>query len=258
MSFLRRSARGFNSDLHQLVLLVAEMGKFAERQLAQAIEALTRRDNEQARANVAADATIDVMQQAIEQRAMKIILRRRPPVEDLRQLVGIVRIAGELERIGDLAKNISKRIIAISDQDIPSRPLRGFIQMASLMMTLLRDVLDSFARRDVAKAIDVWARDFDIDRLCVSLFRDFLAYMTENPLAITLGVHLMFCVKNLERMGDHATNMAEAIHYMVMGHALARERPKADVVSGLSIAAQGANHEMSEDWLAPAAVPSAS
>jgi len=263
MSFLRRSARGFNSDLRQLAALIAEMGVFAERQLAQSIEALTRRDNERARANVAADAAIDVMQRAIEQRAMKIILKRRPPVEDLRQLVGIVRIAGELERIGDLAKNISKRIIAISDQDIPSRPLRGFTDMATMMMTLLRDVLDSFARRDVAKALDVWTRDFDIDRLCASLFRDFLAYMTENPLAITLSVHLMFCVKNLERMGDHATNMAEAIHYMVMGQALTRERPKADVVSGLSIAAaqgasQGASHEAGEDWLAPVALPSAS
>jgi phosphate transport system protein len=125
--------------------------------------------------------------------------------------------------------------------------------MATMMMTLLRDVLDSFARRDVAKALDVWTRDFDIDRLCASLFRDFLAYMTENPLAITLSVHLMFCVKNLERMGDHATNMAEAIHYMVMGHAVARERPKADVVSGLS----ATGSEPREDWLAPAVLPSA-
>jgi phosphate transport system protein len=180
---------------------------------------------------------------------MDIILTRRPVAEDLRQVVGIVRIANELERIGDLAKNISKRIIAINDQDIPIRSLRGFTHMATLMMALLRDVLDSFARRDVAKALDVWMRDFDIDRLCASLFRDFLALMTENPLAITLSVHLLFCVKNVERMGDHATNMAEAIHYMVKGEALSRERPKADVVSGLSLA----TGELGEDWLASAA-----
>jgi len=253
MVFLRRTAKGFNSDLRDLAGLVAEMGGFAERQLAEAIEALTRRDSERARANVAADATIDVMQQAIEERAMDIILRRRPAAEDLRQVVGIVRIANELERIGDLSKNISKRIIAINDQDIPIRSLRGFIHMATLMMTLLRDVLDSFARRDVAKALDVWTRDFDIDRLCASLFRDVLAYMTANPLAITLSVHLLFCVKNLERMGDHATNMAEAIHHMVTGQTLSRERPKADVVGVLSIA----THEPSEDWLAPAVLPSA-
>jgi phosphate transport system protein len=207
------------------------MGGCAERQLAEAIEALTRRDNERARANVAADAAIDLMQQTIEQRAMDIILTRRPVADDLRQVVGIVRIANELERIGDLAKNISKRIIAINDQDIPIRSLRGF------------------ARRDVTKALDVWMRDFDIDRLCASLFRDFLALMTENPLAITLSVHLLFCVKNLERMGDHATNMAEAIYYMVKGQALSRERPKADVVSGLSLA----TGEIGEDWLASAA-----
>jgi phosphate transport system protein len=130
--------------------------------------------------------------------------------------------------------------------------MRGVSHLAAMMLTQLRDVLDSFARRDVAKALDVWTRDFDIDRLCASLFRDFLTYMTENPLAITLSVHLMFCVKNLERMGDHATNMAEAIHYMVMGQALARERPKADVVSGLTVS----GHEPSEDWLAPSMLPS--
>ena len=248
MAFLKRSSKGFNSDLRNLAGLVAEMGGCAERQLAEAIEALTRRDNERARANVAADAAIDVMQQTIEQRAMDIILTRRPVAEDLRQVVGIVRIANELERIGDLAKNISKRIIAINDQDIPVRSLRGFTHMATLMMTLLRDVLDSFARRDVAKALDVWMRDFDIDRLCASLFRDFLALMTENPLAITVSVHLLFCVKNIERMGDHATNMAEAIYYMVKGQALSRERPKADVVSGLSLAG-----EPGGDWVASAA-----
>jgi phosphate transport system protein len=249
MAFLKRTSKGFNSDLRSLAGLVAEMGGCAERQLAEAIEALTRRDNERARANVAADAAIDLMQQTIEQRAMDIILTRRPVAEDLRQIVGIVRIANELERIGDLAKNISKRIIAINDQDIPIRSLRGFTHMATLMMTLLRDVLDSFARRDVPKALDVWMRDFDIDRLCASLFRDFLVLMTENPLAITLSVHLLFCVKNLERMGDHATNMAEAIYYMVKGEALSRERPKADVVSGLSLA----TGELGEDWLASAA-----
>jgi len=253
MAFLKRSSKGFNSDLRSLAGLVAEMGGCAERQLAEAIEALTRRDNERARANIAADAAIDVMQQTIEQRAMDIILTRRPVAEGLRQVVGIVRIANELERIGDLAKNISKRIIAINDQDIPVRSLRGFTHMATLMMTLLRDVLDSFARRDVAKALDVWMRDFDIDRLCASLFRDFLALMTENPLAITLSVHLLFCVKNIERMGDHATNMAEAIYYMVKGQALSRERPKADVVSGLSLA----TGELGEDWLAEVLAQSA-
>jgi phosphate transport system protein len=249
MVFLKRPSKGLNSDLRSLAALVAEMGGCAERQLAEALEALTWRDNERARANVAADVAIDVMQQTIEQRAMDIILTRRPVADDLRQVVGIVRIANELERIGDLAKNISKRIIAINDQDIPVRSLRGFTHMATLMMTLLRDVLDSFARRDVAKALDVWMRDFDIDRLCASLFRDFLTLMTENPLAITLSVHLLFCVKNIERMGDHATNMAEAIYYMVKGQALSRERPKADVVSGMSLP----TGEPGEDWLASAA-----
>lgn len=114
--------------------------------------------------------------------------------------------------------------------------MRGVSHMATLMMTQLRDVLDSFAQRDVSKAVDVWTRDQDVDWLCTSLFREFLTYMMENSLTMAFGVHLLFCVKNLERMGDHATNIAECIYYMVMGQTLLTERPKADVLRGLSVA----------------------
>ena len=235
MFLARRSAKGFDSDLQELACTIAEMGGFAERQIAEVIEALTRRDSGRAQRVVAADVTIDVMQRAIDERAVDVIAKRQPVAKDLRQVVGIVRIANELERIGDLAKNISKRIIAISEQDAPRRQMRGISHMATLMLTQLRNVLDSFARRDVPTAVDVWTRDQEVDRLCTSLFRELLAHMTENPVTMTFSVHLLFCIKNLERMGDHVTNIAESIHYMVMGSALADERPKADVSSGLTV-----------------------
>jgi phosphate transport system protein len=234
MAWSEHTTKAFDSDLQDLARSMAEMGGLAERQIAEAIEALTTRDSERAWRVINADATIDNMQRAIEERAIETIARRQPVAIDLRQVVGILRIANELERIGDLAKNISKRIIAINGEDMPRRSLRGVSHMANLMMAQLRDVLDSFARRDAAKAVDVWTRDQDVDRLYTSLFRELLVHMMENPVTVTFGIHLLFCTKNLERMGDHATNIAEAVYYMVNGQSLLRERPKADVTSLLT------------------------
>jgi len=252
MALAGHTVKGFDADLQDLARMVAEMGGFAERQIAETIEALTKRDSGRARQVVTADATIDLMQRNIEERAVELIEGRQPIANDLRQILGIVRIANELERIGDLAKNISKRIIAINGQDMPSRSMRGVSHMATLMLTQLRDVLDSFARRDVTKAVDVWTRDQDVDWLCTSLFREFLTSMTENSLTMAFGVHLLFCVKNLERMGDHATNIAECIYSMVTGQTLLTERPKADVLRGLSVAV------LPQDVLPQNPLPSAS
>jgi phosphate transport system protein len=227
------TTKAFDSDLQELARTMAEMGGLAERQIAEAIEALTTRDSERAWRVINADAAIDSMQRTIEERAVETIARRQPVAVDLRQVVGILRIANELERIGDLAKNIGKRIIAINGEEMPRRSLRGVSHMANLMLAQLRDVLDSFARRDVAKAVEVWTRDQDVDRLYTSLFRELLLHMMENPVTLTFGIHLLFCTKNIERMGDHATNIAEAVYYMVNGESLLRERPKADVTSML-------------------------
>jgi phosphate transport system protein len=234
----RHTTKVFDADLQELARAIAEMGGLAERQIAEAIEALTTRDSGPARRIVAADATIDAMQRNIEKKAIETIARRQPVAGDLREIVGILRIANEIERIGDLAKNIGKRIIAINGngEDVSRKSMRGVCRMAALMLAQLRDVLDSFACRDVAKAVEVWMRDQDIDRLCTSLSQELLAYMMENSVAMSFGAHLMFCAKNLERMGDHATNIAEAVHYMVKGETLLRERPKADFTSMLTVA----------------------
>jgi phosphate transport system protein len=240
MAWSEHTTRAFDSDLQELARTLAEMGGPAERQIAEAIEALITRDSRRARRVIEADATIDGLQRVIEEKAVETIARRQPVAIDLRQIVGILRIANELERIGDLAKNIGKRILVVNGEDMPRKSMRGFNHLAHLMISQLRDVLDSFAHRDAAKALDVWTRDQDVDRLHASLFRELLVYMTEDPETLTFGIHLLFCSKNLERMGDHATNIAESVYYMVKGQPLRRERPKADTTStftGLTLGA---------------------
>jgi|GraSoiStandDraft_41_1057321.scaffolds.fasta_scaffold05718_11 phosphate transport system protein len=234
MAHSKHTIKAFDSDLDELARTIAEMGGLAERQIAEATAALTTRDSGRARRMIAADATIDAMQRNIEERAVETIARRQPVAGDLRQIIGVLRIANEIERIGDLAKNIGKRIIAINGEEMPPRSMRGVNHMATLMLAQLRDVLDSFARCDVAKALDVWTRDQDIDRLCTSLSQELLADMMEQSVALCFGAHLMFCTKNLERIGDHTTNIAEAVHYMVKGETPLRERPKADFASMLT------------------------
>jgi len=232
--------RVFDSDLQDLARTVAEMGGLAERQITEAIEALTTRDTSRACRVIAADATIDTMQRTIEESAIETIAQRRPVDKDLRQVVGILRIANELERIGDLAKNIGKRIIVIGAVEISRRSMRGIRHLADFVQSQCRDVLDSFAHGDITMALDVWRRDEGADRLCTSLFRELLSDMMEDPAAVPSGIHLLFCTKNLERMGDHATNIAEVVHYMVTGRTLLGERPKADATSMVTVAADGA------------------
>jgi phosphate transport system protein len=146
-----------------------------------------------------------------------------------------IRIASDLERIGDLAKNIAKRTHAIPE-DYPPRIMNGLARMGRLALAQLKDVLDAFAQKNEAKALDVWRSDEDIDALYNSIFRELLTYMMEDPRTIGLCTHLLFGAKNIERIGDHATNIAEAVHYMVKGETPLRERPKADFASMLTVA----------------------
>jgi phosphate transport system protein len=229
MAHSQHITKVFDSDLRELARVIAEMGGLAERQISEAIEALTTRDCGRARRMIAADATIDAMQRNIEAKAVETIARRQPVAGDLRQIIGILRMANEIERIGDLAKNIGKRVTAIDGEDTSRRSMRGLSRMAALMLAQLRYVLDSFACRDASMAVEVWTRDQDIDRLCTSLSQEFLAYMMEKSIDMSFGAHLMFCAKNLERMGDHATNIAEAVHYMVKGETLLRERDQKQI-----------------------------
>ena len=236
------TTKAFDADLQNLVRMIAEMGGYAEKQLTELIEALTRRDRDRAQRVVETDAALDALQRAVEERAIAIIATRQPMAVDLRDIVSVLRIANELERIGDLAKNIGKRVITLNGEDMPRKAIRGVKHMFTLALGQLRDVLDAFARKDSALAFAVWNRDEEIDAMYTSLFRELLTYMMEDSETVTFGIHLLFCAKNIERMGDHATNIAEAVYYMVEGHAFLEERPKADTTSGISGPLQVAAH----------------
>jgi phosphate transport system protein len=168
------------------------------------------------------------LQRDIEQKAILTIARRQPMAVDLRDIVGALRIANDIERIGDLAKNIAKRVIALNGDFPPPKLIRGVEHMSDLVLGQLKSVLDSYARRDDAKAMAVWRGDEQIDAMCTSVFRELLTYMIEDPRNITFGIHLMFCAKNVERMGDHATNIAETVHYIIGGEAITERRPKGE------------------------------
>ena len=225
------TVKAFDSDLQELARMVAEMGGLAERQVADAVDALARRDTALAQRVTAADAQIDALQREIEEKSVLTIARRQPVASDLREVVGALRLANDVERIGDLAKNIAKRVIALNGEFPPPKLIRGVEHMTDLLLSQLKAVLNAYARRSVAEAMAVWRGDEEIDAVCTSVFRELLTYMMEDPRNITFCIHLLFCAKNIERMGDHATNIAETVHYMIEGKPITDQRPKGDTTS---------------------------
>jgi phosphate transport system protein len=220
--------RSYDAELQDLRRRISEMGGIAEKMLVDAINALVRRDEALAQAVIAADRRLDVLQREVEEHAILMIARRQPMAIDLRETISAIRVSGDVERIGDLAKNIGKRALAISGQFQPQKIVLGVQNMGDLVLAQLKDVLDAYAQRDRDAAFDVWQRDGAIDALYTSLFRELLTYMMEDPRNISFCTHLLFCAKNIERIGDHTTNIAETIHYLVTGETLAMERPKDD------------------------------
>ena len=218
----------YDKDLENLRRSIAEMGGVAEKMMTDATDALVRRDTTLAQAVIVADKRLDVLQREIEERSVLLIARRQPLAIDLRETISGIRVSGDLERIGDLAKNIAKRVVAISDQAQPQKIVLGVQHMSDLVQEQLKDVLDAYASRDTKAALDVWERDDAIDALYNSLFRELLTYMMEDPRNISFCTHLLFCAKNVERIGDHTTNVAETIEYLVTGENPAGERPKND------------------------------
>ena len=238
IAITEHTTEAFDADLLDLTRMISEMGGYAERQLIESVDALTRSDSARGKRVVCGEAKLDAQQFDIEQKAIETIATRQPMAVDLREIVGILRIANELERIGELAKNIGQRIDAMNGENMPRKALRGVTHMTDLAIHLLRDALDSFAEKDGQKAVEVRNRDEEIDSMYTSLFRELLTYMMEDPGTVAFGIHLLFCAKNIERMGDHATNIAEAVYYMIEGHAFAKERPKADTTSDIVVRIQ--------------------
>jgi phosphate transport system protein len=229
----QHTVQAFDSDLQEIARKIAAMGGLAEKQIIDAIRALIDRDTELAEHVIAADSTIDAMQHEIEQQAILILTRRQPMAVDLREIVTAMRTCNDIERIGDHAKHIGKRVVALSADLYPPALVRGVEHMADLVLSLLKQVLDAYASRDVRAALAVWSGDEEVDALCASVFRELLTYMMEDPRNITFCMQLMFCAKDIERMGDHATNIAETVYYMIEGREITVQRPKGDTTNVL-------------------------
>jgi phosphate transport system protein len=221
----------YENELRDLTRKVAEMGGRAERLVADSVAALLKRDTELAERVIVQDKAVDALQREIEEDSIAMIARRQPLATDLREIVSALRVAGDLERIGDLAKNTAKRALALDGEYRAQKQLRGVEHMSEIAIEQLKAVLDAYSNHDDARAIEVWKRDGEIDAIYTSLFRELLTYMMEDPRHITLCTHLLFAAKNIERIGDHATNIAETVHYLVIGEQLSDERPKSDTSS---------------------------
>jgi phosphate transport system protein len=221
------TVKSYEEDLRRLRGMVARMGGLAEQAVAGATRALIERDTDLAGEVVAGDTAIDALEAEIEQFCIRLLALRQPMAADLRLIVACMKASHDIERIGDYAANAAKRAIVVSQQPGPGSR-NGFERMSRLVQENLKDALDALVEDDAAEAARVWAADQPIDDIYNGIFRELLTFMMEDPRNITAATHLLFIAKNLERIGDHATNIAETVHYAVLGEALPEERPKSD------------------------------
>ncbi|MCW4116252.1 phosphate signaling complex protein PhoU [Aurantimonas sp. MSK8Z-1] len=228
--------KSYDEELKQLVRRICEMGGQAERMVEQAVSALIHSDLSLAQSVVAEDVILDAAQRDLEERAIVTLAKRQPMALDLREVVGAIRISNDLERIGDLGKNIAKRVIAVHDYSYPVQLSRGIEHLSELALDQLKEVLDAYAERDHKRAEAIRVNDELIDSMYTSIFRELLTYMMEDPRNITACTHLLFSAKNIERIGDHATNIAETIYYIKTGSTLDNERPKDDRTTSVTVA----------------------
>lgn len=227
--------RSYEEELALLDKKIAHMGGLAEHILGQAFDALERHDPRLAEKVVNSDKAIDTLQREIEDQVIQMIARRQPMADDLRRVIAALRITNDLERIGDLAKNMAKRALAIAHEAHPKPLMMGLRHMVELALQQLKTVLDAYADRDAERALVVWRDDEQIDAMYNSLFRELLTYMMEDPRNIGLSTHLLFGAKNIERVGDHTTNIAETVHFLVHGTNITDDRPKLDQTSSTLI-----------------------
>jgi len=218
----------FDDDLEHIQRLINDMGDLAADMVGAAIRALLASDVALAQRVVSDDAIMDARQRELDDRAITLIAKRQPMAQDLRAVVGGIRMAGDLERIGDLAKNIAKRVSAVGQTSAPRNLSHGIEGMAEMVLGQVRGVTKHYMARDADALRDLRIDDEKIDVKYTSVFRELLTYMMEDPRNITSCTHLLFCAKNLERIGDHVTNIAENAYYVVTGQQLPVSRPKLD------------------------------
>ena len=221
----------YDDDLKFLSRRISEMGGLAEQMVSEAVRALVNGDTALAQKVISDDVILDHAEREIGDKAIVTIARRQPMASDLREIMGSIRIAADLERVGDLGKNTAKRVIAVQSSGVPRKLARGLEHLSELALVQLKEVLDVYTSRAADRAKSIRERDEEIDAMYTSLFREMLTYMMEDPRNITSCTHLLFCAKNIERIGDHATNIAETIYYMATGAQPEGERPKDDTAN---------------------------
>jgi len=224
----KHTVKSFDEDLADLTGLIVQMGAHAERQIARAIKALIERDDELAEDVIHTDRAVDDLEETVDQQAIRMLATRQPVAVDLRVISMALKISNDLERIGDYAKSIAKRARRLSTNP-QLKPFVTIPRMAELAQAMLKDVLDAFITRDTEKAMDVWHRDQIVDDEYDSLFRELVTFILEDPRTTSTAIDLLFIAKNIERIGDHTTNIAEKIHYMVHGTQINRPSRKVEI-----------------------------
>ncbi|MBL8583961.1 MAG: phosphate signaling complex protein PhoU [Rhizobiaceae bacterium] len=218
----------FDEELDEIDRLIRDMGELAGSMVEASIMALLGPDNALAQRVISDDAVMDARQHELDDRSITLIAKRQPMAQDLRAVVGAIRMAGDLERIGDLAKNIAKRVYAVGQTPMPRTLSHSIDSMASLVLDQVQGVVERYVARDAEGLAELRAEDEQVDVKYTAVFRELLTYMMEDPRNITACTHLLFCAKNLERIGDHVTNIAENAYYVVTGTLLPPNRPKID------------------------------
>jgi phosphate transport system protein len=227
-------ASAFDRDLEAIQALIMKMGGMVEANITSAAQALEERDVELAEKVRKSDKAIDALEEKINEEAVRVIALRSPAASDLRTVLTVMKIAGNLERCGDYAKNLAKRTGVLAEMHPVEGSGASIRRMAREVEDMLKLALDAYLQRDVALAESVRQRDLDVDQMYNALFREFLTYMMEDPRSISSCMHLHFIAKNIERMGDHVTSIAEQVIYLVTGELPDEARPKGEFVADLS------------------------
>jgi phosphate transport system protein len=234
MTPLEHTVKSYDEELRKLQQDIASMGRLAEGELQDAVQALIRRNADLGAQVVLNDTRVDELEQLTGAQVVRLLALRQPMASDLREIVAALKIASDLERIGDYSANIGKRVVALS-QVPPFRLPATLPRMGWLAQQNIRETLAAYAERDADKAFRAWQADEELDETYSSLFRELLTHMMEDPRNIGACTHLLFIAKNIERIGDHATNIAETVYFMVLGEPLRSVRPKGDSTSYMTV-----------------------
>lgn len=229
----------YDKDLRELDRLISEMGGLVESQLAAALDALVRLDPEAAEKVIARDKVVDDYEHQIDTYATEMLALRQPMAQDLRIVLVALKLSANLERMGDYAKNIAKRAVTLTRAPLLASATQSIKHMGEMVQDMISDVLDAYSNRNAGLANAVIQRDVDVDRMYTSLFRDFMETMAADPTQISLCTHLVFIAKNVERIGDHTTNVAEKVIYMLEGNVLEDDRPKDDMSTAILLEDDG-------------------